>query len=176
MRVEFEPLNNIAGRESPIIFETVQFVQSQSIQSIDGKVTILPEQFILLQNYPNPFNPETWIPFKLAQNVPVSISIYSAKGQLIRTISLGNKQAGIYVTKNKATYWDGRDSKGFKVASGVYYYTLQAGEFIATRRMVIMKYNHRISKGKIRALFHAIMTTPHLVLRQAQRKKFRSAG
>ncbi len=93
----------------------------------------------LLQNYPNPFNPDTWIPFKLAQNAPVTISIYNAKGQIIRAISLGTKQAGIHVTKDRAAYWDGKDSLGEKVASGVYYYTLQAGEFSATRKMVILK-------------------------------------
>jgi len=93
----------------------------------------------LLQNYPNPFNPETWIPFKLAQDAPVIISIYDTKGQLVRTISLGNKNAGIYTTKAKAAYWDGTDSFGEQVASGVYYYTLQTGEFTATRKMVIMK-------------------------------------
>jgi hypothetical protein len=93
----------------------------------------------LLQNYPNPFNPETWIPFKLAQDAPVTVSIYNAKGQLRRTISLGTKQAGIYTTKDRAAYWDGRDSLGEKVSSGVYYYTLQAGEFRATRKMVMLK-------------------------------------
>ena len=93
----------------------------------------------LLQNYPNPFNPETWIPFKLAQDIPVTISIYDTKGQLIRTIALGNRTAGIYTTKAKAAYWDGRDSLGDKVSSGVYFYTLQAGGFRVTRKMVIMK-------------------------------------
>lgn len=99
----------------------------------------IPKDFALLQNYPNPFNPETWIPFKLAQNAPVTISIYDTKGQLIRTIALGNRTAGIYTTKAKAAYWDGRDYLGEKVSSGVYYYTLQAGEYKATRKMVIMK-------------------------------------
>ena len=93
----------------------------------------------LLQNYPNPFNPDTWIPFKLAQDTPVTISIYDTKGQLLRTISSGTRNAGIYVTKDKAAYWDGRDSLGEKVSSGVYYYTLQAGEFRATRKMVVVK-------------------------------------
>ena len=99
----------------------------------------LPKHTALLQNFPNPFNPETWLPYKLASASPVSIKIYNAKGQLICTISLGNKPAGIYTTKSKAAYWDGRDRLGEKVASGVYYYTLEAGEFRATRKMVIMK-------------------------------------
>jgi hypothetical protein len=91
------------------------------------------------QNYPNPIGLETWIPYQLPQNTNVVIRIYNTKGQLIRTITLGNKQAGIYVTKDKAAYWDGKDSLGQKVASGVYFYTLQAGEFKETRRMVIVK-------------------------------------
>ena len=100
---------------------------------------MLPSHTTLLQNYPNPFNPETWIPFKLAQNTPVTINIYDTKGQLIRTIALGNKPAGVYVTKDKAAYWDGRDSLGEKVASGAYFYTLQAGDFRTVRKMVILK-------------------------------------
>ena len=93
----------------------------------------------LLQNYPNPFNPETWIPFKLATDAPVTIRIYNTKGQIIRTISFGNRNAGIYTTKDRAAYWDGRCRLGEKVASGVYYYQLQAGEFSAVRKMVILK-------------------------------------
>ena len=93
----------------------------------------------LLQNYPNPFNPDTWIPFKLAQSVPVTISIYDTKGQLIRTLHIGNKGAGIYVTKDKAAYWDGMDYFGQRVSSGVFFYTLRAGDFRATRKMLIVK-------------------------------------
>ena len=99
----------------------------------------LPKKSALLQNYPNPFNPETWIPFQLAQNAPVTINIYDTKGQLIRTISLGNRNAGVYTTKDKAAYWDGRNSSGDKVSSGVYFYTLRAGEFRVTRKMVVVK-------------------------------------
>jgi len=99
----------------------------------------LPGHTTLLQNYPNPFNPETWIPFQLAQNAPVTISIYNAEGQMIHTIPLGNKKAGMYATKEKSAYWDGKDRFGGKVASGVYYYTIQAGEFAATKKMVIIK-------------------------------------
>ena len=99
----------------------------------------LPKQTALLQNYPNPFNPETWIPFQLAQDAPVTIRIYNTKGQIIRRLHLGNQKAGIYVAKDKAAYWEGRDKLGQKVASGVYYYTLQAGNFMTTRKMVILK-------------------------------------
>ena len=100
---------------------------------------VIPAKFALLQNYPNPFNPVTWIPYQLAQDAPVTIKIYNAKGKVVHTIAWGNQVAGTYLTKDKAAYWDGTDSLGEKVASGVYFYTLQAGEFRATRKMVIMK-------------------------------------
>jgi len=115
-------------------------VGKQSVNQITNIKTysILPT-FALLQNYPNPFNPETWIPFKLAEGAIVTISIYDTKGQLIRTIALGHQSAGVYVTKDRAAYWDGCDSLGRKVASGVYFYTLHAGAFRAAKRMSIVK-------------------------------------
>ncbi|MBC8233132.1 T9SS type A sorting domain-containing protein, partial [bacterium] len=91
------------------------------------------------QNYPNPFNPETWIPFQLEKDADVSISIYSMSGELVKTLYLGKQKAGFYSTKPKSAYWDGRDNLGEKVSSGVYFYTLQAGDFRATNKMVIMK-------------------------------------
>ena len=99
----------------------------------------LPKQSALLQNYPNPFNPETWLPYQLAQDADVTISIYNIKGQLIRTLHLGSKNAGVYTTKDRAAYWNGRDSSSQPVASSAYFYTLQTGEFRSTRKMVIVK-------------------------------------
>ncbi|MFQ6042775.1 MAG: FlgD immunoglobulin-like domain containing protein, partial [Candidatus Poribacteria bacterium] len=93
----------------------------------------------LFQNFPNPFNPDTWLPYQIARDAPVTISIYDAKGQLIRTLDLGNQKAGVYVTENRAAYWDGRDNAGEKVASGVYFYTLRVGDFTTTRKMAILK-------------------------------------
>ena len=94
---------------------------------------------LLLPNYPNPFNPETWIPFQLAKSAHVTLYIYSVDGQLVRRLKLGNKQAGLYHSKNRAAYWDGKNAYGEPVASGIYYYTLSTGEFSATRRMVIRR-------------------------------------
>ena len=99
----------------------------------------LPKQSVLLQNYPNPFNPETWLPYQLAQDANVTITIYNIKGQFVRTLHLGNQRAGVYVPKDRAAYWDGKDSLDQKVANGIYYYTLKAGNFTATRKMVILK-------------------------------------
>ena len=93
----------------------------------------------LLPNYPNPFNPETWIPYQLATPADVTLTIYSAKGKVARRIELGTKPAGLYTSRSRAAYWDGKNEVGEPVASGVYFYTLTVGEFTATRKMLIRK-------------------------------------
>jgi hypothetical protein len=80
-----------------------------------------PAQNQLLQNYPNPFNPETWIPYQLSEDSPVSVSIYDTTGKLIRTLSLGFQSAGFYNSRERAAYWDGRNELGERVASGIYF-------------------------------------------------------
>ena len=99
----------------------------------------VPKEPALLANYPNPFNPETWIPYELAETAEVTVSIYAADGKLVRTLALGQLPAGIYQTRTRAAYWDGRNAQGEPVASGIYFYTLQAGDFSATRKMLIRK-------------------------------------
>ena len=98
-----------------------------------------PKRAALFQNYPNPFNPETWIPYQLSQDSTVVISIYKATGQLVRRLNLGYKSAGIYMSRKRAACWNGRDNYGGEVASGVYFYAIQAGNFNAARRMVILR-------------------------------------
>ena len=93
----------------------------------------------LLANFPNPFNPETWIPYQLAKSTEVTITIYTVNGQIVRTLALGHQFAGIYQTRSRAAYWDGRNTFGEPVASGVYFYTLTADNFSATRKMLIRK-------------------------------------
>lgn len=99
----------------------------------------IPEATALLHNYPNPFNPETWIPYQLAEAANVTLYIHASTGVLVRTLILGHQAAGIYQNQNRAAYWDGRNDVGEPVASGLYFYTLTAGEFTATRRMLIRK-------------------------------------
>ena len=99
----------------------------------------LPAENALLPNYPNPFNPETWIPYHLAESADVTLDIYSADGKLVRTLALGHQAAGIYESKSRAAYWDGRNTIGERVASGVYFYVLIADDFTATGKMLIMK-------------------------------------
>ncbi len=99
----------------------------------------IPAKSVLLQNYPNPFNPETWIPYNLRDASPVTISIYNAAGQLIRTLDLGHRVPGVYTSRSRAAYWDGKNEAREQVASGVYFYTIQAGDFTATKKMVVAK-------------------------------------
>ena len=101
--------------------------------------TATPQETVLLANYPNPFNPETWIPYDLAEDSEVDIHIYNVRGESIRRLSLGFQGAGTYRDRSRAAYWDGRNTMGEPVASGVYFYTLHAGEMKATRQMVILK-------------------------------------
>ncbi len=98
-----------------------------------------PTMTRLLQNYPNPFNPETWIPYQLSEDSPVSVSIYDTTGNLVRTLSIGYQSAGYYNGRDRAAYWDGKSETGERVASGVYFYHLNAGSFISAKRMVILK-------------------------------------
>ncbi len=98
-----------------------------------------PEQNRLLQNYPNPFNPETWIPYQLAEDGAVSISIYDTTGKSVRVLPLGFQSAGFYNSRTRAAYWDGRNDFGERVASGIYFYRLTTPSFNQTRRLVIVK-------------------------------------
>ena len=98
-----------------------------------------PKLTQLLQNFPNPFNPETWIPYQLETSAEVTLHIYDTTGGIVRTLNLGYKRQGFYMTRSTAAYWDGRNNMGEQVASGVYFYSLQTPEFSATRKMLILK-------------------------------------
>ena len=97
------------------------------------------KQTRLLQNYPNPFNPETWIPYQLATEADVTVVIYNSGGQRVRTLKLGSQPPGLYLTQEKAAYWDGRSDTGEWVSSGTYFYRLQAGGYSAAKKMIILK-------------------------------------
>ena len=102
-------------------------------------VSLTPTETELLPNYPNPFNPETWIPYRLAEDAFVTLTIYDLSGQVVRTLQVGHRIASAYENRSKAIYWDGRNNLGERVASGIYFYTLIAGNFSATRKMAILK-------------------------------------
>ncbi len=101
--------------------------------------SLTPVKTKLLANYPNPFNPETWIPYHLANPTDVTLTIYAADGKIVKTLVLGYQGAGVYKNRSRAAYWDGRNEIGESVASGIYFYTLTAGNFTATRKMLILK-------------------------------------
>ena len=114
----------------------IRLTKQQLGRYLEGAVPTITQ---LLPNYPNPFNPETWIPYQLADNAEVQVSIYEISGKMVRQLNIGHQKAGYYVEKERAVYWDGRSDTGEPVSSGLYFYQLRTGEFTATKRMVILK-------------------------------------
>ena len=129
------------------IFGVADFYGHQVVPHVTGEMLLLPAMLLerlststqLLANYPNPFNPETWIPFELAHDAEVTITIYDMVGRQIRQLDLGHTLADRYRTANRAAYWDGKTELGETVASGTYFYQIRAGEYTQTRKMVILK-------------------------------------
>ena len=100
---------------------------------------LTPKETMLLPNYPNPFNPETWFPYRLAEDSGVVLTIYDTTGITVRRLDLGHQLAGFYDSRSHAIYWDGRNDFGEQAASGVYFYHLSGGDYSATRKMLIRK-------------------------------------
>ena len=142
-------IENVEGLNPAMIqawIERAQVENDGSIAFQQGIVNLqrllallIPEEMALLPNYPNPFNPETWIPYQLSEPAEVTVTIYAVDGKLVRTLALGQMSAGMYHRQTRAAYWDGKNDVGESVASGVYFYTLTAGDFTATRKMLIRK-------------------------------------
>ena len=121
-------------------FNLTDAMAQKGILFLEQLLAVLtPKKTGLLANYPNPFNPETWIPYQLDKPAGVTITIYAVDGQVVRRLALGHQPAGIYQNRSRAAYWNGRNAFGEPVASGVYFYTLTAGDFSATRKMLIRK-------------------------------------
>ena len=133
----FSPIKVMLGPITTL--ELVDYDWSVALSSPKKEEKLIPKESKLLQNYPNPFNPETWIPFSLKDKAQVTIKIYNLTGQLIRTLSLGEKESEEYTSKNRAAYWDGHNNEGEEVASGVYFYQLKAGDKVFTKKMVVLK-------------------------------------
>ena len=107
-----------------------------------GKQVVLWGQIrknALYQNFPNPFNPDTWIPYQLAEDAFVTLTISDLTGYVVRTFKVGHQPAAMYTSKERAVYWDGRNDTGEPVSSGIYFYHLQAGDFATTKKMIIIK-------------------------------------
>ena len=140
-----DPLEvTVADATGEIASEKLRFVVTpETLANAVLPITLngigIPKQSLVLQNYPNPFNPETWIPYRLSESAPVTLSIYDTTGRLVRTLSIGFKPAGFYQGRARAAYWDGRNDVGERVSSGVYFYRLSTPSFHQMKRMVILK-------------------------------------
>ena len=138
---------NITKQAFPILIDDQVVNGAPTVIASDGNLRVVqhlsvravPRETVLLPNYPNPFNPETWIPYQLASAADVTLRIHAVDGTLVRTLSLGHKAVGVYQSRSRAAYWDGRNELGESITSGVYFYTLTAGDFTATRKMLIRK-------------------------------------
>ena len=136
LALHFEHIKGLDSTD-PTLRHAIQLFKEQLIK--EGLVELAPKKTVLLANYPNPFNPETWIPYRLAKAADVTLTIYATNGQPVRSLALGHQRAGNYVNRTQAAYWDGKNAFGESVASGLYFYTLTADDFSATRRMLIAK-------------------------------------
>ena len=131
-------VKHIDGGEG--VYPSLSLLKDPGLQFIGSLILQLrPQVSKLLANYPNPFNPETWIPFQIKQGATVTITTHDVSGQLVRSLDLGFRVPGYYVSKHQAGYWDGTNDSGEKVASGLYFYTIRAGEFSGTRKMLLLK-------------------------------------
>ena len=136
--VEFET-RKTSTSTIPLTLSEAYLNEGLNVRKVDGWVKFTPETTALLPNFPNPFNPDTWIPYQLTESASVVIRIYNVSGQLVRRLDTGHRQAGFYIDKMDAAYWDGRNEPGERVASGVYFYQLEAGKFSTVRKMTIIK-------------------------------------
>ena len=139
LEVSVQSSDPLIGVEPLRYTVTADDVKRSLIQLPELVLYEIPAETELLRNYPNPFNPETWIPYRLAEDAFVTLTIYDGVGRVVRTLEIGHQVAAVYESRSKAIYWDGRSELGEQVASGVYFYHLSAGDYSATRRMVILK-------------------------------------
>ena len=130
---------NITDADVTLVKQVINWQREDESPAAPLQVSLLPKETALLVNYLNPFNPETWIPYQLAESADVTLTIYNIQGRVVQDLDLGHQRPGMYHTRSRAAYWDGRNAVGEAVASGVYFYTLKAGEFTATRKMLIRK-------------------------------------
>jgi len=137
--VEAQSGKHITVEAADILIADAEYMIGSLLTAAPSMLEPIPQKPWLGQNMPNPFNPDTWIPYGLHERADVTISIYSSSGRLIRTLYLGRKDAGLYVSKDRTAYWNGRNASGEAVSSGVYFVRMKAGEFGAIRKMMILK-------------------------------------
>ena len=139
LEISADSLSPLIGVKPVRHVVTANDVKSGILELEDLIAYEIPAETELLRNYPNPFNPETWIPYRLAEDAFVTLTIYDGAGRVVRTLDVGYRIAGVYESRSKAIHWDGRNEVEEQVASDLYFYHLSAGDFSATRKMVILK-------------------------------------
>ncbi len=145
--LEFPPIADISANLELYVQNNDKLIKTTSIKPpksgelmvVDLSIDIPSKMNALYQNFPNPFNPDTWIPYEIKSNSDVVIMIHNVSGQLIRTLNLGQKPCGSYISKENAAHWDGTNETGEKVANGIYFYTIKTNEYTSTRKMILLK-------------------------------------
>ena len=135
---DFAPLRRLKEKNAAVAIDIEITEDTDNVQAAPAAPRV-PAETALFPNYPNPFNPETWIPYQLAEATDVTLTIYDVRGREVRRLALGHQAAGVYRSRGRAAHWDGRNQLGEKVATGLYFYTLTAGDFTATGKMLIQK-------------------------------------
>ena len=135
---DLAPLRRLKAENAAVAIDIEITEDTDNVQAAPAAPRI-PAETALLSNYPNPFNPETWIPYQLAKPADVTLTIHDVRGREVRRLVLGHQAAGVYRSRGRAAHWDGRNQIGEKVATGLYFYTLTAGEFTATQKLLIQK-------------------------------------
>ena len=122
----------VSDEEFTVISQAGEFVLNNTLLSTDSK--IMPEVFALHQNYPNPFNPVTSLRYDLPEDGLVNITIYDMMGRIVKTLVNSSQTAGY-----KSISWNAANDRNEPVSAGLYLYTIQAGEFRQTKKMVLLK-------------------------------------
>ena len=135
---DFAPLRRLKEKNTAVAIDIEITEDTDNVQAAPAAPRT-PAETALFPNYPNPFNPETWIPYQIAKPADITLTIHDVSGREVRRLALGHQPAGIYRSRERAAHWDGRNQIGEKVATGLYFYTFTAGDFTATRKMLIRK-------------------------------------
>ena len=135
---DLAPLRRLKEKNAAVAIDIDITEDTDNVQAAPAAPQV-PVETALFPNYPNPFNPETWIPYQIAKPADVTLTIHDVSGREVRRLALGHHAAGLYYNRGRAAYWDGRNALGERVASGLYFYTFTAGDFTATRKMLIQK-------------------------------------
>ena len=135
---DLAPLRRLKAENAAVAIDIEITEDTDNVQAAPAAPRT-PAETALFPNYPNPFNPETWIPYQLAKSADVTLTLYDVRGVMVRRLALGHQAAGFYRSRGRAAHWDGRNQLGEKVATGLYFYTLTAGDFTATGKMLIQK-------------------------------------